>query len=243
MHANELLKLIVLAAPVLLAAATAHANPFLVTLDTSPLSGTTTLAFGLTNFDAASNTVSLSAFGFGGGSAVAGSEDCTLGGTFSGLGCSGNLTTGIALQDLDPTAAFFTQQFNPGSSLSFVLSTSNNFAAGVPDQFAMFLCDGSFSTCYSDDATGAMLLLDFSGGSLSPSSFVRFGASLQNLDAPVVTVTAVPEPGTLLLLAGGLAGVAARRRKRSRGSRRNDGPSMANQTARSLAATTRPQRG
>jgi hypothetical protein len=210
MHANELLTRILLAAQILLVAATAHASPFLVTLDTSPLSGTATLVLGLTNFDAASNTVSLSAFDFGGGSLVAGSEDCTLGGAFSGLGCSGNLATGVVLEDLDPAGAFFTQQFTPGSSLSFVLTTTNNHAGGVPDQFAMSLCDGSLSTCYSDDATGAMLLLDLMGGSLSPSSLVRFGA--ENLDAPVVTVTtAVPEPGTLLLLAVGLAGLVARR--------------------------------
>jgi hypothetical protein len=217
MRATDLFTRTVLAAPVLFFAATAHASPFLVTIDTSPLSGTQTIAFGLTNFDAAANTVSLSAFGFGGGSAVAGSEDCTLGGTLSGLGCSGNVTSGVVLQDLDPTAAFFTQQFSPGSSLSFVLAPTNIFAGGVPDQFAMFLCDGSLGTCYSDDATGAMLLLDLTGGSLSASSFVRFGASLQTLEAPIVSAIAVPEPVTLLLLAGGLAGMVARRRQRSRG--------------------------
>jgi hypothetical protein len=83
----------------------------------------------------------------------------------------------------------------------------------------MFLCDGSFSTCYSDDATGAMLLLDLSGASLAPSSFVLFGANAQNLDAPVVTAvpddSQVPEPGTLLLMGSGLAGVLARARDRN----------------------------
>lgn len=43
------------------------------------------------------------------------------------------------------------------------------------------LVRGDLATCYSDDASGAMLLLDLAGGTLSPSSFVLFGAAAQNL--------------------------------------------------------------
>jgi hypothetical protein len=115
----------------------------------------------------------------------------------------------VTLEDLD-FQIFFTQQFSAGSMLSFVLSTTNNFAPGTPDQFAMYLCDSSLSACYSDDlATGAMLLLDLTGGSLSPSSFVLHGAGAQGLSAPVVS--AAPEPGTLILLGGGIAALVARR--------------------------------
>ena len=90
---SQLLRVLVLSIPVLCVATSVHAGSFLVTVDTSPLSGIQTLGFGLTNSDGSANTVSLSAFDFGGGSAVSGSEDCTFGGVFSGAGCSGDLTT------------------------------------------------------------------------------------------------------------------------------------------------------
>jgi len=208
-----LMRLATMTASFVLVAVTAHAGSFQVTLDTSGLSGPQTLGFGLTNFDGSSNTVTLSDFDFDSGSAVAGSEDCTLGGTFSGLGCSGDLTSGVVLTDLDPVAAFFTQQFNPGASLSFVLTATNNFGGGIPDQFSMFLCDAAMSACYSDDASGALLLLDLVGGTLSPASFVAFGATDPSVASPAVT--AVPEPATLLLVAGGLLGTALQRRRRS----------------------------
>ena len=211
---KQTLRLVILALPLLTFSSTAAAAPFTVTLDTSSLSGTQTVVFGLTNFDSSSNAVFLSDFAVGGGSVVAGSADCTLGGAFSGLGCSGDLTSGVTLEDLDPTAAFFSQQFEPGSSLSFQLDATNNFTGPVPDQFGFFVCDATLSACYSDDASGALLLLDLVGGTLSPGSFVLFGANLEGLAAPVVTAAVpAPEPGVLLLFATGAATAAARRRR------------------------------
>ena len=214
---TRLLRVLVLSIAILCGGVSAYADTLLITLNTSPLSGIQTLAFGLTNSDGSANQVSLSAFDFGGGSAVAGSQDCTFGGSFSGLGCSGDLTSGVTLDDVD-VAAFFTQRFEAGSTLSFLLTSTNNYTGPVPDQFAFYLCDATISACYSDDAGGAMLLLDLVGGTLSPSSFVPFGASGQGLDAPTVTAApvAVPEPGTLLLVFSGGLSVAARVRRFAR---------------------------
>ena len=210
----RLLRVLALSIGVLGVATSVHASSFLVTVDTSPLSGIQTLGFGLTNSDGSANTVSLSAFDFGGGSAVSGSVDCTFGGVFSGLGCSGDLTSGVTLDDVD-FVALFTQQFEAGSMLSFRLTSTNNSTGLVPDQFALYLCDATIS-CYSDDASGALLLLDLVGGTLSPSSFVRFGASAEGLDAPTVTEVPVPEPGTLLLLFAGGVSAAVRFRRLAR---------------------------
>ena len=209
---NRVLTLTLAAGWVLVMSATAGADSFRITLDTSPLAGTQTFGFALTNGNSDPNTVALTAFEFGGGSAIAGTDDCTFGGILSGSGCSGDLSSGITLQD-DDLLVFFTQQFQPGSLLSFTLTTTNSFAEGVPDALAMYLCDAGISTCYSDDAaTAAMLLLDLTGGTLFPSSFTLHGASAQGLDAPVVNpLTAIPEPTSLALCGIGLVGIAARR--------------------------------
>lgn len=201
MSIQRLLPVVALAvAVVLLSAPAARSDTFEVTLNTTPLSGTQTLAFGLTDGDGvANNTVSLSSFHFGGGAAV-GSP------SYSGSGISGNLGSTVAMTD-SGFSALFSQQFNAGSSLSFILTTTNNFAGGTPDAFAMYVCDSTLSTCYSDDAsTTAMLVLNLNGTTLTPGSFILNGASAQGLFAPVVSVVTVstPEPSSLLLLAGAL---------------------------------------
>lgn len=186
------------------AVSSARADSFTVTLNTSALSGIQTLAFGFTDGDGVvDNSATMSAFNFGGGSAQGLPS-------YLGTGVSGNLTSGVAMDD-SGFSALFAQQFNVGSALSFTLNVTNNFAGGTPDAFAMYVCDASLSACYSDDtSTGAMLVLNLTGGTLSPSSFILNAAGDQNLPAPVVTLpstSSVPEPPSLLFLVTGLAGV------------------------------------
>jgi hypothetical protein len=200
-----------------------RADSFDVSLNTSALSGTTqVLAFGLTNNDGvADNTISLTGFNFGtGGSAVSGTQDCTLGGFLSGAGCGGNLTSGVTLTD-SATEAFFDEAFTVGSSLSFAMTTTNAFAGGIPDGLAMYLCNATLSSCYSDDSsTTAMLVLGLAGTPLTPSSFTLNAATAQGLPAPVVTAatgsggTTAPEPPAVLLLGLGVLALAFWSRKR-----------------------------
>jgi hypothetical protein len=200
-----MLQIIVLAgAVVTLTAATARADGVSVnvTVNSSTLSGTQTIVFGITDGDGvADNNLALSGFAFGGGSAEGSAS-------YIGSGISGDLSSTIDMDD-SGFSALFTQQFDAGAALSFTLTTTDNFAGGTPDAFAMYICDATLSTCYSDDTgTGAMLVLNLAGGTLTPSGFILNGASEQGLAAPVVTAattTTVPEPTSLLLLPIGLA--------------------------------------
>jgi hypothetical protein len=195
----QIIALAVLAATVM--AVPGRADSFNVSLDTSALSGTQVLAFGFTDGDGvADNSATMSAFNFGGGGAL-GSP------VYFGAGVSGDLTSGIAMDD-SGFAALFAQQFNVGSLLSFTLNITNTLGGGTPDALAMYLCDAALSSCYSNDSSsGAMLVLNLPGGTLSPSSFILNGASDQGLPAPIVTTSgtsSVPEPSSSLFLVMGV---------------------------------------
>jgi hypothetical protein len=196
---------------VLAAGRESKATSFDVSLNTSSLSGTQVLVFELTDGDGViDNSVSLTNFSLGGGSVAAPAD--YLGST----GVSGDITTGINMDDSSLSIALFTQEFNPGSSLSFLLTTTNNFAGGAPDGFVMAVCDTSFD-CYSDNPDGADLELGLNGVPLTPASFLLTEASAQGLPAPVVTTsssTSMPEPSGALLLGAGMLSLAIFRRKR-----------------------------
>jgi len=149
----QLFKSIITASAFLvLSAATAlHGSEFQVNINTAPLSGTQTIAFSLTDGDGlVDNEVTLTNFAFGGGNPLGTPTD-------SGSGIAGSLTSGVSITNQD-FLELFSQQFNPGSLLSFDLTTTNAFAGGTPDGFLMYLCDASFSTCSSNDpSTDAML--------------------------------------------------------------------------------------
>jgi hypothetical protein len=185
------------------AAGAANAASFSITLNTSSLSGAQTLAFSLTNGDGVTdNRIQLTNFNFGGGNPLGSPSD-------QGSGITGSLGAGITIKDSD-FLELFSQQFKVGSSLSFDLTATDAFAGGAPDGFLMYLCDATFTTCYSDDPlTDSLVSLPLTGSPLKTSDFALFGATAQGLNAPAVT--SVPEPPlSFMALALTLAALLAR---------------------------------
>ncbi len=183
-----------------------------VTLDTAPLVGHPAGPFYLeltftdgSGVGDANNTVTLSNFTFGGGSA--------LGGALDFGGASGSLETGITITD-NSVLSFFSEQFAPGLELNFSLGlTSNDDAGGTPDGFSLFLLDSSGVSLPTLAPFGDYLLaadLGSTGPILTaygsdPSRAPTVGDPV-SISAPTITpVNSVPEPSTIYLLGGALA--------------------------------------
>jgi hypothetical protein len=177
-----------------------------VSVDTSGLgqSGPSEVFFVLTDGDAptpGTNTATLTDFSFGvGGSGGAVDALNTFGDVVSGA----NLAGGAMITD-DQFTNVFAGFFTAGSQLSFSLELTTNVSAGVlaPDQFSMFIYDPDGNPIPSSDPTGFDSLLTVDINSLSPTV-----ATYSNVVTASSGPLGVPEPGTLLLLCGGLCLVA-----------------------------------
>lgn len=206
---------------------TARADSYNVTVDTSSLVGSSSgpfqVLFALEDANTTSgdgnNTASISGFSAGGGSVgtpVAGQV---------GGGVSGSLSSTLSFTDSDPSGLnYWMASFTPGNTLSFNFSMtgnadSNTSGTGFPgDEFLFFILnnDGSDFVVTTDAMTPDTFFLAVVNGSsgLGVQGFNIPGAAATT----VVSSTAAPEPGTLLLLFSGILGLGIlgfRARKRS----------------------------
>jgi hypothetical protein len=235
----------------------ASAETITVSLDTSGLighpAGPFSLEFQLTDGSSlgdGNNTFQLTSFLFDSGSAQ-GSP--TLQGS-----ASGDLTSGVTLTD----ASFLnklTQQFSPGSSLSFVIQYTTNVDSGSPpDEFGFEILDSSGaalpSTSFATLGFDSQLIIDIDSSNPAAQTFAldnttppAAGGSPITMDAPTVTPGGppppvnTPEPGSIWLLATGVVAVVWRHLTRTLGAAQNShhaGPRDAARRRDALAKTT-----
>lgn len=185
----------------------AQAISYQVTVDTSPLAGSASqLAFDFIDGDAAANSIILSAFATDG---VVGSA--------SSLGAvSGTLPGPVMLSDGD----FFNEyllDITLGESLSFLFEATSNASApgSFLDAFSFFVLDPVtlFPLFSTTDPTGADALFAFNIDGTASGDLYVHDTAFSDISWSVKPATAVPEPGTLWLLAAGAAAIGLQRRR------------------------------
>lgn len=168
-----------------------------VTLNTSSLIGSpATVVFDFIDGDnTPDNSATISNFVFGSGSPAG--NIITTGNAFGNLASTVSLNDGQFFNE-------FTENFTPGSLLSFRVDLTTNFAGGTPDSFTFSLLDSSGNPIPTSDPTGANALLAIDlGSTTSPQTYGN-----GSMGPPTVSqAAATPVPPTILLLGSGLAGM------------------------------------
>ena len=161
-------------------------------------------------FPDADNTVKLTNFVFTGGSAGAVS--------YSNGGETGSTASGITLTNSAEDNELATYFSNTVTSISFNVDETSNTNNPFPDQFDVAILDSGLNNIPTTDPSGGNTLLLENINTAQTLASVNTYQSTVTGEAPGVTVSAVPEPGSAVgLLAGlGVLGLFVRAKARRR---------------------------
>jgi hypothetical protein len=197
-----------------------------VNLDTSQLANNYSGPYGI-DFELLGgngNTVTLSNFAFGSGGAGPGAA-------FATAGASGDLGSGVVLNDSANFLVDFNQQFTPGSTLSFTVDTTvvTPPSGGFPDTFSMVIFYGyDPTTGYNPsggpvppvipttDPTGSNTFLTVNINGPGSTTAVGYPSADGSISITVTPTTAVPEPSSAITMLFGALGLAGALKWRSR---------------------------
>ena len=152
------------------------------------------------------NTVTLTNFAFGGGSAA--NAPSELNG-----GASGSANSTIALADTDFLNELV-QDFTPGQSLTFDIALTTNpdtAPGGSPDEFSFSLFDGNGNNIITTAPNSAFVTIDIDSSDPTVTVAGTLGGAGLFIAPPSVTrisVTPVPEAGGAFIALVGMAGVS-----------------------------------
>jgi hypothetical protein len=186
---------------------------FNIVVNTAPLVGNPAGPFFL-DFQligAGPNSLFIDSFDFGGGAAV--------GAPMLVGNAGGSLGSGVTLNDSGSFFNEFFQQFTPGNSLRFSVTTTTNLTP-TPDAFSFSILDGNLFNIPTNGLGDSLVFL-----TLNPNNTRRDIQTARGLNVPGgpnysgVNAQVVPEPATLALVAAGLA-AAVRRWGMARAARR-----------------------
>ena len=194
------------AASALLGASASHAAvTYYVDVNTSALVGNTSAPFAL-DFQligGANNSVTISNFNFGGGSATSLTENYT--GT-----ASGDLGSTVSLNDATTFVNEFFQGFTPGATLSFTVNVDTNIGSPTPDTFSFAILDSSLMNITTNGLGDSLLVVNIDGTSYGTMTS-QTGSGTGAFSG--VSVTSVPEPSAALLGLVACGAMFARRRR------------------------------
>jgi hypothetical protein len=177
-----------------------------VAVNTSPISGTSAqLAFDFIDGGPPSNTIRVSNF----------STDGTLGSNSPTGGVTGTLPGTVTLTD----SSFFNEYLTNitlGTSFSFLLDATTNGPTVLPDAFSLFLLDPvtGFPLFTTTDPTFSNSLLTLNIDGSPQGALTVYSAPGGEVVTTATPVSAVPEPGTLMLMGIAVVCILSRRQLR-----------------------------